>query len=224
MSTLLLRLAAPLQSWGSDSKFDERKTDYAPTKSGVIGMLAAALGRSREDSIEDLTQLEFGVRVDRQGEIISDLQITDMINYNLNLSHRQYLSDAIFLVGFESENVGFLSSIASALQAPVYPLFLGRRSCPPSIPLVLGIREKGLYQALIDEPWLLPTWQKKRVYRDVRLRILMDADKKTPAVKRDVPLSYSMEHREYGYRYLTEMPPKVIHIENEFEHDPMGEL
>lgn len=224
MSTLLLRLAAPLQSWGSDSKFDERKTDYAPTKSGVIGMLAAALGRSREDSIEDLTQLKFGVRVDRQGEIISDLQITDMINYNLNLSHRQYLSDAIFLVGFESENVGFLSSIASALQAPVYPLFLGRRSCPPSIPLVLGIREKGLYQALIDEPWLLPTWQKKRVYRDVRLRILMDADKKTPAVKRDVPLSYSMEHQEYGYRYLTEMPPKVIHIENEFEHDPMGEL
>ena len=200
MSTLLLRLAAPLQSWGSDSKFDERKTDYAPTKSGVIGMLAAALGRSREDSIEDLTQLKFGVRVDRQGEIISDLQITDMINYNLNLSHRQYLSDAIFLVGFESENVGFLSSI------------------------VLGIREKGLYQALIDEPWLLPTWQKKRVYRDVQLRILMDADKKTPAVKRDVPLSYSMEHREYGYRYLTEMPPKVIHIEKEFEHDPMGEL
>jgi CRISPR system Cascade subunit CasD len=224
MSTLLLRLAAPLQSWGSDSKFDERKTDYAPTKSGVIGMLAAALGRSREDSIEDLTQLKFGVRVDRQGEIISDLQITDMINYNLNLSHRQYLSDAIFLVGFESENVGFLSSIASALQAPVYPLFLGRRSCPPSIPLVLGIREKGLYQALIDEPWLLPTWQKKRVYRDVQLRILMDADKKTPAVKRDVPLSYSMEHREYGYRYLTEMPPEVIHIEKEFEHDPMGEL
>ena len=44
MATLLLRLAAPLQSWGSDSKFETRKTDREPTKSGVVGLLAAALG------------------------------------------------------------------------------------------------------------------------------------------------------------------------------------
>ena len=37
MATLLLRLAAPLQSWGSDSKFETRKTDREPTKSGVVG-------------------------------------------------------------------------------------------------------------------------------------------------------------------------------------------
>lgn len=44
MATLLLRLAAPLQSWGSDSKFETRKTGREPTKSGVVGLLAAALG------------------------------------------------------------------------------------------------------------------------------------------------------------------------------------
>ena len=44
MATLLLRLAAPLQAWGSDSKFETRKTDREPTKSGVVGLLAAALG------------------------------------------------------------------------------------------------------------------------------------------------------------------------------------
>mgnify|MGYP000599216911 CR=1 FL=1 len=44
MATLLLRLAAPLQAWGADSKFETRKTGREPTKSGVIGLLAAALG------------------------------------------------------------------------------------------------------------------------------------------------------------------------------------
>ncbi len=44
MATLLLRLAAPLQAWGADSKFETRKTNREPTKSGVIGLLAAALG------------------------------------------------------------------------------------------------------------------------------------------------------------------------------------
>ena len=44
MSTLVLRLAAPMQSWGSDSKYNIRKTNREPTKSGVLGMIAAALG------------------------------------------------------------------------------------------------------------------------------------------------------------------------------------
>ena len=56
MATLLLRLAAPLQAWGADSKFETRKTAREPTKSGVIGLLAAALGL-RRDETEPLTRL-----------------------------------------------------------------------------------------------------------------------------------------------------------------------
>ena len=66
MSTLLLRLAASMQAWGSDFRFEVRRTGREPTKSGVIGLLAAALGRSRADSIDDLCQLRFGVRVDQE--------------------------------------------------------------------------------------------------------------------------------------------------------------
>ena len=44
MAVLMLRLAAPMQSWGTDSKFEVRKTNREPTKSGVVGLLAAALG------------------------------------------------------------------------------------------------------------------------------------------------------------------------------------
>ena len=61
MSTLLLRLAAPLQAWGINSKFDIRKTEREPSKSGVIGLLAAALGRRRDESLDDLTALTFGI-------------------------------------------------------------------------------------------------------------------------------------------------------------------
>ena len=63
MYTLLLRLSGPLQSWGSDSLYDNRNTDYYPTKSGVIGLIAAALGLKREDSLEKLnTQYALIVR------------------------------------------------------------------------------------------------------------------------------------------------------------------
>ena len=47
MSTLLLRLAGPLQAWGNDSKFETRRTGREPSKSGVIGLLAAALGKKK---------------------------------------------------------------------------------------------------------------------------------------------------------------------------------
>ena len=67
MSTLLLRLAAPIQSWGVASKFDTRDTAREPSRSGVIGLLSAALGRSRTDNLDDLKTLRFGVRIDRTG-------------------------------------------------------------------------------------------------------------------------------------------------------------
>ena len=50
-NTLFLRLEGPLQAWGDqESKFVIRRTAEAPTKSGVIGMLCAALGVSRADA------------------------------------------------------------------------------------------------------------------------------------------------------------------------------
>ena len=78
MSTLLLRLAGPLQAWGYDSKFETRRTGREPTKSGVIGLIAAALGRKRGDSLDDLKCLHFGVRVDKEGELLHDYRTVQM--------------------------------------------------------------------------------------------------------------------------------------------------
>ncbi|MEU9107164.1 type I-E CRISPR-associated protein Cas5/CasD [Streptomyces xanthophaeus] len=69
---LLVRLAAPLQSWGAVSRFSRRDTQSRPTKSAVIGLCAAALGRDRTAPVDDLAQLTFGVRADHPGTPVRD--------------------------------------------------------------------------------------------------------------------------------------------------------
>jgi len=228
--TLLLRLSAPLQSWGSESVYDNRETDYMPTKSGVIGMIAAALGRKRDAMLDDLANLRFGVRIDCQGVRLHDFQITQMgEKLNANLSNRVYLSDAIFLAGLSCEDVAFLEDLEEALTHPKFFMFLGRRSCPPTQPLVLGIRNCDLYQSLLEEEWLVPDWRRDAQFRfsdELHLRIVVD-DRRGGTVKKDVPRSFSPFKREYGCRYLKEMPGKVVAKRQcpvSTEHDPMMEL
>ena len=96
MPTLLLRLAAPLQSWGANSKFEIRTTEKMPTKSGVVGMLAAALGLGRDADLSALNALKFGVRADREGEDITDFHMAHSEKSSY-VTYRHYLSDAVFL-------------------------------------------------------------------------------------------------------------------------------
>ena len=76
MPTLLLRLVGPMQSWGTTSRFDQRDTGKEPSKSGVIGLLAAAMGIDRENwtDLEPLTHLSMGIRHDRPGMPKRDYQ------------------------------------------------------------------------------------------------------------------------------------------------------
>ena len=147
MATLLLRLAGPLQSWGVDSKFEIRNTLDFPTKSGVIGLLAAALGYSREEPLDKLNTLNFGVRIDKAGQLLTDYHTAASRKDKKKTSYvttRIYLADAVFLVGLESSDIAFLEELQSALYNPAFPLYLGRRSCVPEMPLVIGIREDSL--------------------------------------------------------------------------------
>lgn len=241
MATLLLRLAAPLQSWGTDSKFEIRRTDRQPSKSGVLGLVAAALGYRRDDdaAIQSLHALRFGVRVDREGQqLLNDLHnahteqfwATDDTKYTY-ITHRYYLADAIFLAGLESDDEALLQQIADALQHPAYPLFLGRRSCPPTLPLCLGIRQNTLEEALQGEPWLVT----HRIQQDDNQRVRMQIEPKeitaTDAVIQDKPISFSPMHRIHGYRPVREQLIRLDKMSDEqtlqnaeTDHDPFSEL
>ncbi|MFC9295720.1 type I-E CRISPR-associated protein Cas5/CasD [Streptomyces sp. NPDC057011] len=80
---LLVRLAAPLQSWGAVSRFSHRDTHSRPTKSAVIGLCAAALGRDRTDPVDDLAGLVFGVRADHPGTPVRDYHTVGAGKYPL---------------------------------------------------------------------------------------------------------------------------------------------
>ncbi len=221
MSVLLLRFAAPLQAWGSSSKFDIRTTEREPTKSGVIGMIASALGIQRnaenaDDELKKLNEMRFGVRVEKEGKLIKDFHMVRKIeNRKMTASYitdRYYLSDAVFLVAIESDDTELLKKIESALQRPVYPLFLGRRSCPPTLPVVYGMRDSELTEILRNEPPLIQDSKNKSARRIV-YDTLSDG-----TVVRDCPVSFSQLHRQYGFRMKKE------EILMPYEHDPMNEL
>lgn len=227
MSTLLLRLAGPLQAWGAESKYEIRRTGREPTKSGVIGLLMAALGCRRDDTdtVRLLDTLHMGVRVDRAGEMLHDYHTAHTEKGTAYITHRYYLSDAVFLVGLECEDDALLERLEAALHKPVFPLFLGRRSCPPTLPLSLGIRAGALEEVLRAEPDMDAAWRSKSAAREQRI-ILEGADEKRGTVRRlrDRPMSFALTRREYGYRFQTECEPLVRQTGAPAEHDPMREL
>lgn len=161
MATLLLRLAGPLQAWGTTSRFDERDTGLEPSKSGVLGLVCAALGRDRAEPVADLAALRMAVRVDREGMLLRDYQTATGVLLASGkadmkrtvVSPRYYLSDAAFLVGLEGD-AALLDAIQQALQRPVWPLALGRKSMPPGAPVWLpeGVQSGELLVVLRSWP------------------------------------------------------------------------
>ena len=212
MSVLLMKLAGPMQSWGHESRYTQRDTGSQPTKSGVLGLLAAAQGRRRTDPIEDLVDLRFGVRADQPGRVLEDFQTAHSMTTGktLPLTSRRYLADAVFVAGVEGER-DFLEQLLAALKSPEYALFLGRRAFTPSAPIGVGIVEGSLQGALAEHPWDASHWFKKRQKGRYRAQVAVDAqgwepeDAVTPEFVRDdrvqdVPISWDMQHREYAWR------------------------
>ncbi len=157
MSTLVIRLTGPMQAWGLYSHFSDRDTAREPTKSGIVGLLCAALGKPREEHpgdgfplLADLAGLRTGVRVDREGQprydfhtaqnvLIASSSVGQIEKGNPKLkdtepSTRHYLADAWFTVGLEGDRA-LLETLDRALAAPRWPLALGRKAFVPGLPV-----------------------------------------------------------------------------------------
>lgn len=215
MPTLLLRLIGPMQSWGTTSRFDQRDTGKEPSKSGVIGLLAAAMGIDRGNwiDLEPLTCLAMGVRHDRSGIPKREYQTagcarTDTIikadgtrSKDGVVSERHYLADAAFLVGLEGEDRSLLDKAHAFLRNPDWPLALGRKSYIPSEDVWFdeGVREAALRDALAAWPWVtsLRRWERP----PEKLLISMESRDSTGVLKMDQPLS-CFSSRRFGARYV----------------------
>lgn len=235
MTALLLRLAAPLQSWGTSSRFVRRNTDRAPSRSGIIGLLAAATGRRRVDPIEDLLELRIGVRVDQPGVLERDFQTAHSRDGNtaMPLSYRFYLADAVFAVAIEGERE-LLHGLREALRRPVFTLFLGRKSCPPAGRLDHGLHDGDVRQVLETAPWLASAWvQREHPEPTTVLDVVHDCPPDTPGaeVVRDDPISFDPRHRRYGWRSVAHYPVTITNpgyrrapTATGDPHDPMALL
>lgn len=158
-SYLALRLEGSLQSWGFDSQYNRRNTGLMPTKSAIAGMCCAALGHHRGSEEERAFLLLFGavsmttIAIPRKGTkkdlsvrrlqdyhtVQNTRRASGAINNDCVLTHRQYLSDASFGVLLEGETV-LLKQIADALENPVWGVWLGRKTCVPTAPVLAGLK------------------------------------------------------------------------------------
>lgn len=217
MPTLLLRLAGPMQSWGTTSRFSIRDTGLEPSKSGVIGLLCAALGKPRNEStIENaefraLVELQMAVRVDREGVMRVDYHTAQNVAKagggapkETELSWRYYLSDACFIVALSGEDDSLLRRLNEALAHPHWQLSLGRKAFLPSAPV-------QVCQQLHDGDWLdalkIFAWQgddgRREKPSDEKLRVVFDATPEDHSeVRHDLPLSLALGQRRFLPRYV----------------------
>ncbi len=233
MSTLLLRLAGPLQSWGVQSHFTHRDTGLEPSKSGVIGLICAALGKPRDESHPDnngkpslsaLAGLRMGVRVDREGIVKKDYHTAKDIMKaggkpfvglkETELSDRFYLADAAFLVGLESQDHELLRQIDTGLRQPVWMLFLGRKAFVPGSPVWLpdGLRLDLCLEEALQGPSAYPRIAIGRNH-DQRARLVIEDAEKGSIVRPDQPISFMRGGRQFTIRRVRMdfcIPPQEI--------------
>jgi CRISPR system Cascade subunit CasD len=156
---LLFRLYGPMSAWGDIAVGEFRPSFAHPSKSAILGLIAAALGlrRDREEEHRNLAEsYRFAVRIDVMGNLLRDYHTaqvppaqkgiihatrrSELESSSLNtiLSTRDYREDAVYAVVLWtiSTNCSYsLANLVEALRKPMFTLYLGRKSCPPALPL-----------------------------------------------------------------------------------------
>ncbi|MCF8305604.1 MAG: type I-E CRISPR-associated protein Cas5/CasD [Ignavibacteriales bacterium] len=229
MPTLLIEIEGQMQSWGYRSRFSEKDTGMEPTKSGLIGLLAASLGYNRDAELNQLSGLRYGVRVDRQGIIKKDFQTAQtIINaegkiISGQLINRYYLSDARFIAGIEGE-MKMLADLKEALINPFYSQFLGRRSYLPTTPLINPNVENPVDLKLEIALRNYPLPERRNRNEGETFRIVRDAKpgEESPSqdFRQDVPVSFAKKEylvRKVITEWITIKPEegaRDVHIED----------
>jgi CRISPR system Cascade subunit CasD len=160
MDFLLFRLYGPMAAWGTIAVGQERPSDAHPSKSALLGLLAAAMGvRRHQDEVHQRMAAAYGfaVRVDAPGTLLRDYHTVQVpptrrhvVHYtrrdelhaealNTILSSREYRCDALYTVALWVRDVSTapfsLEELVAGLHRPHFPLYLGRKSCPLALPV-----------------------------------------------------------------------------------------
>lgn len=226
MKTLVLRFDGPMQSWSVDSKFKTRSAGRWPSRSGIIGMLAAALGMERDADLSAFTSLKIVVRIDVPGIVLPDYHsirrwdrsggTSVSIGNALAVSNRYYFEDSIFTVFLQDED-DKIDKYAYAINHPVYSLFLGRKSCPTTPDLVYGVYEDIIENVIgsieVKKKPVASIRGKDDKYTPIIIRDAKDGE--IGDIIKDVPIDYSIRNRQYSGRSVVEESASNFSPENE---------
>lgn len=195
--TVLARLEGPTQSWGTTGRYAVRPTDGEPSRSGVLGLVCAAMGvthRASAAALRELASLRMAVRVDREGTVFRDFHTVEVpARDKIAVTERYYLAWASFVVALSGE-VALVEKIYDALRDPAFPLFLGRRACLPSTPVLDGVSDHADPEsALAEWPW--PT---RLGDPPATLRVVAERD--DGYSRPDVPVSFDPRRRQHALR------------------------
>ncbi len=174
--SLYLRLAGPIQSWaGPRVTGNFVRSESRPTRSGVEGLLAAAMGWPQDGWEEWIHSTGLTLRVDRPGSRMSDYQTINPRDEDLDyqkrayllmfgkrwaarahftpdgqnktsIVRRSYISDAEFLV--EVQDNDHFGALVNACRNPYFTTYLGRKAFPTTFPFFLGFGQSGLLESL----------------------------------------------------------------------------
>lgn len=242
---LVFQLYGPLAAWGDIAVGETRPSALTPTKSAILGLVAAALGLRRPDTADNEADRQtwegahaalaegygMAVKVECPGLPLSDYhtaqvpssgkgknhmvfptrrdELTRVARYDLNtiLSRREYRQDAFCAIALwaRAGTPHDLNALRDSLLAPLFPLYLGRKSCPLALPLAprvvstpdmeTALECLSLAAVVEDLKGFWKGWQPHAWLREVRPVLLWDADAETGIVpqeshtRRDQPAS-----------------------------------
>ena len=220
----LLWLEGPLQAWGYDSKFSLRLTLDFPTRSGILGLLFSAMGAGgpQEELLakfKGLTQIVYSYsHIDIDPSKMVDYQVVGN-GYNTEgwesrmipkkrdggtsvgggskLTYRHYLQDAAFAVVLEIPDY-LADCIEESLKNPIWPIFLGRRTCIPSAPVFCGVYDS---QEEAESARLERSDGYIENFKVIEGNFPDDGD---VMILNDVPVLFG-EHKKYESRYVTKI-------------------
>ncbi|MFN3298242.1 type I-E CRISPR-associated protein Cas5/CasD [Caldimonas sp.] len=181
MDVLLLRLDAPLMSFGAVVVDQNHPVWRFPGVAMLTGLLGNALGWDHRDtdrlqSLQD--RLRFAARWDAEPELLTDYQTVDLgqdfmigtgwttrgrredrgkgaATTGTHIRYRDHWANGVATIALALDGEGEpgLAALEQALRCPARPLFLGRKPCLPAGPLLLGRRKaEGVRAALAAEP------------------------------------------------------------------------
>lgn len=218
-NTLYLHLEAPLQSWGERGRWSIRDSAPEPTKSGIIGLIGCAMGVGDDATLRMLSeQTLMAVRIDRAGTLLTDYHTIgggydepalltaegkpkkSSGQPHTEISLRDYLCDAAFVVALWSADEALIERMATAIQNPVWTIFLGRKSCPPATPIYIGVATMNDVETAIKHAEPTPRMERNAAGM---VRAVIETSATEGILRRDHMVS--RRYRRFAPRYTREI-------------------